>query len=162
MIYRGLIRPLLFTLPAETAHHVAFGGLRVAMAIPGVGALTEAMLAPRDPAMAIEALGTTFPSPVGLAAGFDKDAIGFEALGRLGFGHVEVGTLTAHPQPGNDRPRMFRLPDDRAIVNRMGFNNGGSEAAIARVRGPRRVRLGINVGKSKRTAEAEMRTFTPP
>lgn len=155
MLYRSLIRPLLFAVPPEAAHHLAFGGLRAAMAVPGVGALTERMLAPRDPMLEVRALGLTFPTPIGLAAGFDKDAVGFDALARLGFGFVEVGTLTAHAQPGNDKPRMFRLPRDRAIVNRMGFNNGGSEAAIERLARAHRVPVGVNIGKSKVTPERE-------
>jgi dihydroorotate dehydrogenase len=153
MLYRALIRPLLFAMPPETAHRVAFGGLRAAMATPGVGALSERVLAPRDPALEVRALGLTFPTPVGLAAGFDKDAVGVDALSRIGFGFVEVGTLTAHPQPGNPAPRMFRLPADRAIVNRMGFNNRGSADAAARLARPRRVPVGVNIGKSKVTPE---------
>src|SRR5690606_37554739 len=117
MLYRALMRPLLFALPPEAAHHLAFGALRASMAIPPIGALTEALLAPRDPILEVRALGATFPTPVGLAAGCDKDALGVDALARLGFGFVEVGTLTAHAQPGNPKPRMFRLPRDRAIVN---------------------------------------------
>ncbi|HEY8428059.1 MAG TPA: quinone-dependent dihydroorotate dehydrogenase [Sandaracinaceae bacterium] len=153
MLYRALIRPLLFALPAEAAHHVAFGGLRAAMAVPGAGALTEALLAPRDPALEVRALGLTFPTPVGLAAGFDKDAVGVDALSRLGFGFVEVGTLTAHPQPGNAKPRLFRLGADRALVNRMGFNNRGSADAAKRLARPRRIPVGVNLGKSKITPE---------
>ncbi|MGE3636434.1 MAG: quinone-dependent dihydroorotate dehydrogenase, partial [Sandaracinaceae bacterium] len=148
-------RPILFAIPAEAAHVVALGGLRLAMSVPPLGAITEAMLAPARPELETEALGLRFATPVGLAAGFDKSASAFHALGRLGFGHVEVGTLTAHGQPGNDKPRVFRLPRDRALVNRMGFNNPGSEAAVPRLRAPRRIPLGVNIGKSKRTPEAE-------
>ncbi|MEZ4340215.1 MAG: quinone-dependent dihydroorotate dehydrogenase [Sandaracinaceae bacterium] len=158
MIYRHLVRPLFFRLDAERAHHLAFGGLRAAMAVPGVGPLTEALVAPRDPALAIDAFGVTFPTPIGLAAGFDKDAVGHHALARLGFGHVEVGTLTALAQPGNDRPRLFRLSADRALINRMGFNNGGSAAAAPRLAAPRRFPLGVNIGKSKVTPEDEAAT----
>lgn len=154
-IYQTLIRPLFFRLDAETAHHVAFGGLRAAMAIPGVGALTEAVLAPRDPRLTIDVLGTRFPTPVGLAAGFDKDAIGHHALARLGFGHVEIGTLTAHAQDGNPRPRLFRLPADHALINRMGFNNRGSADAVPRLAKKRSFPLGVNIGKSKVTPEDE-------
>ena len=155
MLYRALIRPLAFCLPPEAAHHLAFGALRAAMRAPGIGAMTEALIAPRDPALEVRALGLTFPSPVGLAAGFDKDAVGFDALARLGFGFIEVGTLTAHAQPGNEKPRMFRLPRDRAIINRMGFNNGGSAAATPRLARPHRVPIGVNIGKSKITPEEE-------
>lgn len=155
MLYRALIRPLFFLLSPEAAHHAAFGALRAAMAVPGLGELTEALCAPRDPGLEVRALGLTFPTPVGLAAGFDKDAVGFEALSRLGFGFIEVGTLTARGQAGNPKPRMFRLPVDRAIVNRMGFNNAGAEAAAPRLARPHRVPLGVNLGKSKATPEAD-------
>jgi len=155
MLYRALIRPLFFCVPPEAAHHLAFGALRAAMSVPGIGALTEALIAPRDPMLEVRALGLTFPSPVGLAAGFDKDAVGFDALARLGFGFIEVGTLTAHAQPGNEKPRMFRLPRDRAIINRMGFNNGGSAAAAPRLARAHRVPIGVNIGKSKITPEEE-------
>ena len=155
MLYRHLARPLLFRIDPETAHHLAFGGLRVAMRVPPIGALTESLLAPRDPALETDVFDVRFANPVGLAAGFDKDARGHHALARLGFGHVEVGTLTAHAQPGNPRPRMFRLPADRALINRMGFNNGGSLDAAARLAAPRSFPVGINIGKSKKTPEPE-------
>lgn len=151
MIYRALLRPILFTLPPELVHHLAFGGLRFAMAIPGARQIAARVLVPRDPALEIEVLGSTFRSPVGLAAGFDKDAIGIDALGRLGFGFVEVGTLTAHPQPGNPKPRMFRLSEDRALINRLGFNNRGSADAAPRLARQRSILAGVNLGKSKIT-----------
>jgi len=155
VIYRRLVRPLFFRIDAERAHHLAFGGLRLAMAVPGVGVATKALLAPRDPSLAIDALGLRFSNPIGLAAGFDKDAVGHHALARLGFAHVEVGTLTAHAQPGNARPRLFRLSADRALINRMGFNNGGSAGAADRLSAPHDFVLGVNIGKSKKTPEAE-------
>jgi dihydroorotate dehydrogenase len=154
MLYRHLLRPLLWRLDAETAHHLAFGALRTGATLPGVDALLRATHAPTDPTLVVETLGLRFPGPLGLAAGFDKDAVGFEALGALGFGFVEIGTLTGQPQPGNPRPRLFRLPDDRALLNRMGFNNGGSEAAVARLAAPRRTLVGVNVGKTKLVDEA--------
>lgn len=154
MLYRHLLRPLLWRFDAETAHHLAFGALRTGAALPGVEALLRATNAPTDPALVVETLGLRFPGPLGLAAGFDKDAVGFEALGALGFGFVEIGTLTGQPQPGNPRPRLFRLPDDEALLNRMGFNNGGSEAAVARLAAPRRTLVGVNVGKTKLVDEA--------
>lgn len=151
MLYRWLLRPLLFLFPAETAHHLAFGALRLACAIPGVTALLRALLRPRDPALRIDALGRTFDSPVGLAAGFDKNAEGHDALLAIGFGFVEVGTLTGQAQPGNPRPRMFRLSADRALINRLGFNNQGSAAAEPRLARRDRARgvVGVNVGKTK-------------
>jgi len=119
------------------------------MWIPGVRWLSARICAPRDPALATTALGLAFPGPLGLAAGFDKDARGAGALLALGFGFVEIGTVTAQAQPGNPRPRMFRLPRDRALVNRLGFNNRGAAAAEARLRGPRHGVVGVNLGKTK-------------
>ncbi len=147
-MYRALIRPLLYLLPAETAHHVGFGALRLLAAIPGVKALMRLWFH-RSDTPPIHALGLELPNPIGLAAGFDKDALGYEALGALGFGFVEVGTLTGEPQPGNPRPRLFRLPKDRALVNRMGFNNRGSADAVPRLAKPRRTIVGVNIGKTK-------------
>src|SRR6185436_2126303 len=106
--------------PAEFAHHLGFGALRLLMAIPGVRALARRLLGPRDPGLRVRALGLDFPGPLGLAAGFDKDARGANALAALGFGFVEIGTVTAQAQPGNPKPRMFRLPVDHALINRMG------------------------------------------
>jgi dihydroorotate dehydrogenase len=151
-MYARLIRPLLYSLPAETAHRLVLASLRLLAAFPSVLAWLRSRLAKPDPLLAVDAFGLHFPTPVGLAAGLDKDAEAFEAFGALGFGFVEIGTLTAHAQPGNDRPRLFRLPRDRALINRMGFNNRGVEHAaahIARV-APRRTLLGINIGKTKR------------
>jgi dihydroorotate dehydrogenase len=152
MILYDLARPFLFTLPAERAHHLGTGLLDLALAPPPVRALTRAALAVDDPALAVERFGIRFPNPVGLAAGFDKTGELFNALGALGFGFVEIGTVTALAQPGNPHPRLFRLPDDRALLNRMGFNNPGAEA-VARRLGKTRIEpvLGINLGKSKVT-----------
>jgi dihydroorotate dehydrogenase len=127
--------------------------LRVVAHVPGAEALLRRLLVPRDPVLRVRALGLEFPGPLGLAAGFDKDAEHVGVLGALGFGFVEVGTLTSEGQPGNPRPRLFRLPADRALVNRMGFNNAGAPAAAARLR-RRRAQgalgtVGANVGKRK-------------
>ena len=154
-VYRTLIRPLLYLLPAEAAHHLAFGCLRWMAAIPGVLSLMRRLFHSGDPALRVRALGLDFPNPIGLAAGFDKDAVGFEALGAIGFGFVEVGTLTGQPQPGNPKPRLFRLPRDRALVNRMGFNNRGSADAVARLNQPHRTIVGVNIGKTKLVPEAD-------
>jgi dihydroorotate dehydrogenase len=151
-VYR-LVRALLFLLPAEAAHRVTFAAVRVALAPPPLRALVRRLLAPRDPALRVEALGLTFPSPVGLAAGFDKDAAAVRQLGALGFGFVEVGTVTPLPQLGNPRPRLFRLKEDRALVNRLGFNNQGMEAARRRLRKGADVVVGVNVGRNKATPE---------
>jgi len=121
--------------------------------IPGVLGFMRRAFHRGDAALHIRALGLDFPNPIGLAAGFDKDAVGYEALGALGFGFVEVGTLTGQPQPGNPTPRLFRLPEDRALVNRMGFNNRGSADAVGRLRGPHRTIVGVNIGKTKAVPE---------
>jgi dihydroorotate dehydrogenase len=124
--------------------------------VPLVRRAVRRALAPRDPALHVRALGLDLPSPVGLAAGFDKDAGHLDALTALGFGFVEVGTVTAQPQAGNPRPRMFRLPADRALVNRMGFNNAGAEAAAARLSAPRDpgTIVGVNIGRTKVATDA--------
>src|ERR1700683_2354260 len=132
-MYRLLYRVVLRRVPAETAHRVAFALIRAA-GMPGAARLLRRWLEPSDPALRVRALGLEFPGPVGLAAGFDKDARAVAGLGALGFGVVEPGTVTARPQPGNPRPRMFRLPADRALVNRMGFNNDGAADAAERLR----------------------------
>ena len=156
MLYR-LVRALLFLLPAETAHRITFGALRVALAPAPVRALVRRLLAPDDPALRTEAFGRTLASPVGLAAGFDKDAAGFRQLGALGFGFVEVGTVTPRPQPGNPKPRLFRLKEDRALINRLGFNNRGADAAEKRLRKRRSggdpLAVGVNVGRNKTTPD---------
>jgi dihydroorotate dehydrogenase len=118
-------------------------------AVPGMQALMRRLFHVRDGGSRVQGLGLDFPNPIGLAAGFDKDAVGFEMLGALGFGFVEVGTLTGQPQPGNPKPRLFRLPRDRALINRMGFNNCGSAEAVARLQRPRRTIVGVNIGKTK-------------
>jgi dihydroorotate dehydrogenase len=153
VMYRFLYRVVLRRVPAETAHRAAFGLIRVFGLVPGV---FRRWLGPRDPVLRVRALGLDFPGPLGLAAGFDKDARAMRGLGALGFGFVEVGTVTARAQPGNDRPRMFRLTADRALVNRMGFNNAGAAVAAARLRRRRGgVIVGVNIGKTKVVPEEE-------
>ncbi len=150
MLYRWLLRPLLYLLPAEAAHRFVVATLRLAQLIPGVLWLLR-KLSGAPPEARVQALGLEFPSPVGLAAGFDKDAEVFESLGALGFGFVEVGTVTGEGQPGNPKPRLFRLRADSALINRMGFNNEGADAVARRLAGrqSRRTVLGINIGKTK-------------
>jgi len=144
-MYRWLRR-----IPAETAHEIALAAITVTGRVPGAAAALRALLGPRDPALRVRALGLDFPGPLGLAAGFDKDARGAAVLGAIGFGFVEVGTVTAHAQPGNPKPRLFRLMADRAIVNRMGFNNHGAAAASRRLRHrDKKVIVGVNIGKTK-------------
>jgi dihydroorotate dehydrogenase len=153
-----LARALLFRLDAERAHELTLHALGAAPRLLGSAAGWLARVPPPAPRTVA---GVPFGGPVGLAAGLDKDGRAIPFWGRLGFGFVEVGTVTAHPQPGNDRPRLFRLVDDRAIVNRMGFNNAGSEALAARARALRErgtwstVPIGANVGKSKVTPPEE-------
>ena len=129
--YDWVFRHALRRVDAERAHRVSFAALRALVAVPGATALVRR--ACRVPEMPVTAFGVRFTNPLGLAAGFDKDARGIDALGALGFGFVEVGTVTAVPQPGNPRPRLFRLPADRAIVNRMGFNSDGAEVVARRL-----------------------------
>lgn len=153
-MYRLLFSAVLSHLDPEDAHHLAFRVIRALPAV-GLGKLVERFAAP-DAALAVDTLGLRFPSPFGVAAGFDKDGYAVRGLGQLGFGHVEVGTITAVAQPGNPRPRLFRLVSDRALVNRMGFNNGGADAAAGRLSQLARRRdrpvLGVNIGKSRVTA----------
>lgn len=155
MLYRFVLRPLLYALPPEVAHAIAFGALRFFLAFPPLRALVRALAFRKDPALEIDALGLRFPSPVGLAAGFDKDAKGYDALGATGFGFVEVGTITGEPQPGNPKPRLFRLVEDRALINRMGFNNEGAARAAARLDRKRKTIVGVNIGKSKVVPEEQ-------
>jgi dihydroorotate dehydrogenase len=133
-VYRAIYAVLLRQLPAEAAHRAGFWLIRAAASVPGLAMALRRVLAPRDPALRVRALGLDFPGPLGLAAGFDKDGEGVIGLAALGFGFVEVGTVTARPQPGNPKPRMFRFPAERALVNRMGFNNHGAAALAARLR----------------------------
>lgn len=141
----SLLRKLLFCLPAETAHEVSLDFLGAAERLRLISLLSGNKLPDRP----VKAMGLTFPNPVGLAAGLDKNADCFNALGALGFGFVEVGTVTPRPQPGNPKPRLFRLTEAEAIINRMGFNNQGIEHLIANVK-RRRYQgiLGINIGKN--------------
>lgn len=151
MLY-DLIRPLLFSLPAERAHHLTGRVLGTALATRGARELARGRFRVDDPALRVSRWGIDFPNPVGLAAGFDKSGEAFNALGALGFGFVEIGTVTALAQPGNPRPRLFRLPADGALLNRLGFNNPGAEAVAARLRRtPVEPVLGVNLGKSKAT-----------
>jgi dihydroorotate dehydrogenase len=148
-VYKLAFR-LFKLIPAEPAHRLVFAGLRAFMAPGFVRRLAQRVLAPNHPSLAVEALGLRFPGPLGLAAGFDKNAEGPDALTALGFGFIEIGTVTAQAQDGNPRPRLFRLPDDRALVNRMGFNNHGADRVAARLRdAPPESVVAVNIGKTK-------------
>lgn len=149
MLYRSLLRRLLFCLPPETAHELALHFLASA---PSLAKLFSA--SPNHASAGeIHRFGLKFPNPVGLAAGFDKDGIALQGLAELGFGFIEAGTVTFHPQPGNERPRLFRLPRDQALINRAGFNNNGALAFAQRVAAVstqhRKYILGVSIGKSK-------------
>ena len=151
MLY-DLLRPLLFSVPPERVHQAVTGTLDAALATRPARDAARALLEVDDPALRVTRWGIDFPNPVGLAAGFDKSGAHFNALGALGFGFVEIGTVTALAQPGNPRPRLFRLPEDGALLNRLGFNNPGAEAVARRLRRTRiEPVLGINLGKSKAT-----------
>jgi dihydroorotate dehydrogenase len=150
--YAALFDHVLTRIDAERAHRLGFAGIRAARRVT--------RRYPGPATRPVNTLGLTFPSALGLAAGFDKNAVGIDALAALGFGHVEVGTVTAEAQPGNPRPRLFRLPADRAIVNRMGFNNDGAEAVAHRLAERAKGRahpvvLGVNIGKTKVVPEGD-------
>lgn len=149
-MYRILFSLFLSKLDPERAHHLAFLVIRW---LPRTAGWLARRITRPDPALAVRTLGLEFDSPFGLAAGFDKDAKGVLGLGQLGFGHVEIGTVTAMAQPGNVRPRLFRLIPDRAVINRMGFNNEGAAAVAARLariaKRPGRPVIGVNIGKSR-------------
>jgi dihydroorotate dehydrogenase len=154
-MYRLLYWLVLRRLPAEATHRVSFALLRALVALPGIARVMQRLCVPRAPELRVHAFGRELPGPLGLAAGFDKDAKGVRALLALGFGFVEIGTVTAEPQPGNPRPRLFRMPRDRALVNRMGFNNEGAAAAARRLVHRGTGTVGANIGKTKRVAEAD-------
>ncbi|MBB1024304.1 MULTISPECIES: quinone-dependent dihydroorotate dehydrogenase [unclassified Dietzia] len=146
----SLMKSVLFRFPAERIHHLVFGFLKLLTLVPPLGSLVRRVLGVRDPILAQDVLGRRFPGPLGLAAGFDKNAAAVDSWGAIGFGFSEVGTVTASPQPGNPAPRLFRLPEDRAILNRMGFNNHGAGNAANNLRRRRSSDpVGINIGKTK-------------
>lgn len=153
-LYERLVRPLLFSLDPETAHHLALRALRIASRLPFALRVLHRFQPPPKPTTLF---GLTFPNPIGLAAGFDKNGVAIPAFAALGFGFVEIGTVTAKAQPGNPRPRIFRYPQQEALINRLGFNNDGADVVAARLRELRgrgrwpRIPVGINLGKSKVT-----------
>ena len=153
-MYKQIIRPLLFRFDPEKVHHWSFSGIRILFSL-GLGPIIRKMYTIRDPRLEREVFGLKFPNPVGLAAGFDKDARLFRELAGFGFGFIEIGTLTPKPQPGNPKKRLFRLKADQAIINRMGFNNGGVKQAVERLKVPHKVLIGGNIGKNKITPNDE-------
>ncbi|MFD2937931.1 quinone-dependent dihydroorotate dehydrogenase [Spirosoma flavum] len=156
-MYKHFILPILFRFDAETIHHTVTRLLQLALAIPGVSAICRKLYVVEDKRLARTVFGLTFPNPIGIAAGFDKNAELVSELSDLGFGFVEIGTVTPRPQPGNLRPRLFRLKADSGLLNRMGFNNRGVGPAAERLRqfaknrGGRNVIVGGNIGKNKDT-----------
>lgn len=151
-MYKALIRPILFRFSPEKAHTFTFFVLRIAQKIPFGLAILSALFSRKRPALSREVFGIKFSSPVGIAAGLDKDAQAFDALGALGFSFVEIGTVTPLPQPGNPAPRLFRLVADHSLINRMGFNNSGVEEVVKHLKKRRTdVIIGGNIGKNKVT-----------
>jgi dihydroorotate dehydrogenase len=153
MIYKKFIKPVLFHLPPEKAHRGTLYLLKILLAMPGVRGLFKKIFEVKDVRLQRKVFGLTFPNPVGLAAGFDKDGKHFRAMSALGFGFIEIGTVTPVGQPGNPQPRLFRLPADAALINRMGFNNEGVGALVERLKKgkPEGVIIGGNIGKNKET-----------
>ncbi len=155
-MYKILLKPIFFLFDPEKVHHVTFALIKFTHKIPGVPALYRSLYKLEDKRLEREVFGLTFPNPVGLAAGLDKDARLVDEFGNLGFGFVEIGTLTPKAQLGNDKPRLFRLIKDEAIINRMGFNNHGAEEAALRLKKRKtNVLVGGNIGKNKATPNEE-------
>lgn len=154
----NVVKPILFSLDPEEAHYLVSGGLRSFCKLWGAKRLLRSLYAYDHPNLKRDVFGLTFKNPVGLAAGFDKNAAYVEEMDALGFGFIEVGTVTPRPQPGNERPRLFRLVDDRALINRMGFNNQGVDVAANRLRHLKKshsITVGGNIGKNKATANED-------
>ena len=148
-MYKSLIRPLLFSIDPEKVHYFTFSLIRTLSKIPGVPSLLRALYLNKDPRLERTLFGLTFKNPVGLAAGFDKNAVLFNELADFGFGFVEIGTLTPKGQEGNPKQRLFRLKDDQGLINRMGFNNDGVAAAIAHLKkNKNKLIIGGNIGKN--------------
>ncbi len=155
-MYKLLIRPFLFLFSPETIHKFTFSCFKMAIILPGASFITKKIFSFKNKKLEKELFGIKFPNPVGLAAGLDKDAEVFDMLGYMGFGFVEIGTVTPKAQPGNPKPRVFRLKKDKALINRMGFNNKGVEAAVKNLKKKKsKVIIGGNIGKNKVTPNAD-------
>ena len=151
-MYKLIVRPVLFLMDAEKVHHLVFRSLAFFGKVPGIKSLLGSIYRYKHTKLGVNILGLHFENPVGLAAGFDKDAKLIDELNCFGFGFIEIGTLTPKPQPGNDKPRLFRLPADQGLINRMGFNNGGIAEAVKRLQKRKsNVIVGGNIGKNKVT-----------
>ncbi|GIM53424.1 quinone-dependent dihydroorotate dehydrogenase [Capnocytophaga cynodegmi] len=154
-MYKHLIQPILFSLDPEKAHHLTFSWLKFIHKIPGIPTLIHSIYKVEHHSLEREVFGIKFKNPVGLAAGLDKDAKLYKELSNLGFGFIEIGTITPKGQPGNPKKRLFRLKADKAIINRMGFNNQGVEEAIKQLKKNKNVIIGGNIGKNKITPNEE-------
>ncbi|MGA5819299.1 quinone-dependent dihydroorotate dehydrogenase [Kitasatospora sp. NPDC094028] len=158
-MYKLLFNLVFKKMDPEKAHHMAFFWIRLCHSVPVLRTVVRMVLAPQDRALRTRALGLDLPGPFGLGAGFDKNGIGIDGLAMMGFDYVEIGTITGEPQPGNPTPRMFRLVEDRALINRMGFNNQGSARVAARLAARPHTSstpvIGVNIGKTKVVPEAE-------
>ena len=158
-MYKYIIRPVLFLFTPEVIHHLVFVFLNIFRSIPGVPSLFGILFNVNHPKLEREVFGIKFPNPIGLAAGLDKDAEVFEMFGKMGFGFVEIGTVTPVPQPGNEKPRLFRLVEDKGLINRMGFNNKGVEYTVAKLKKKKyNVIIGGNIGKNKITENDQAHT----
>ena len=153
-MYKSIIRPLLFNFDPEGVHHFSFKSIKLMKQL-GLTRLVKPVFNIEHKALEREVFGLKFKNPVGLAAGFDKDAKLYQELSDFGFGFIEIGTLTPKPQSGNPKKRLFRLKEDKAIINRMGFNNGGVAAAVSRLKKNKNVLIGGNIGKNKVTPNEE-------
>ena len=155
-MYKTIIRPILFQFDPERVHHWVFFWLRLFQKLPFCGRIQKSYFSYRKYNLEKEVFGIKFPNPIGLAAGFDKDAVAIDALANYGFGFIEIGTLTPKPQEGNPKKRLFRLKKDKAIINRMGFNNKGVEKAIKNLKKRKsKIIIGGNIGKNKATPNDE-------
>jgi dihydroorotate dehydrogenase len=155
-MYKRFLRPVFFLFQPETIHHIVFKSIKFFSLLPGIPALLRSCFVIRDKKLERTVFGITFSNPVGLAAGLDKDAELFDELTDFGFGFIEIGTLTPKAQPGNEQPRMFRLPPDKALINRMGFNNKGVANAVANLKKRKtKIIIGGNIGKNKLTPNEE-------
>ncbi|MEN9929544.1 MAG: hypothetical protein RLZZ231_1465 [Bacteroidota bacterium] len=154
-MYKLFIRPLLFLFDPEEVHYFTFSIIRKLSMIPGFSFLAKSIYKVNNPLLETEVFGLKFPNPVGLAAGFDKDAKLYQELSNFGFGFIEIGTLTPVGQDGNPKKRLFRLKEDQAIINRMGFNNGGVQQAVERLKKNKNVLIGGNIGKNKITSNED-------
>jgi dihydroorotate dehydrogenase len=156
-MYKTILKPIFFLLQPEKAHHLTMSLVKVVLAVPGISHFYKSLYRFEDPKLEKELFGLAFKNPVGLAAGFDKDGKYINAMASLGFGFIEVGTVTPLPQAGNPKPRLFRLPKDEALINRMGFNNGGVEQLVSQLKKsrPAGMIIGGNIGKNKVTPNEE-------